>query len=132
VFPLLCPVREYEWIDTWRCRLIFTQSGVAEQDAIFTTEAPSEIWTVCRYAPPEIIEFVRVSPGLRVNRMTLELRAEDMAGTVLRWTSRFTSLSEAGNRWLEDMDRAAFDRQMDLTEARLNHFLDTGHILKTQ
>lgn len=30
VFPLLCPVREYDWIEPWRCRMIYSQSGFAE------------------------------------------------------------------------------------------------------
>ena len=35
VFPLLCPVREYEWVEPWRCDLVYTDSGVAELDCIF-------------------------------------------------------------------------------------------------
>jgi hypothetical protein len=26
VFPLLCPVREYEWIESWKCDLIYSDS----------------------------------------------------------------------------------------------------------
>ncbi len=27
VFPLPCPVKEYDWIPTWQCNLIFSKSG---------------------------------------------------------------------------------------------------------
>ena len=31
IFPLLCPVREYEWIEPWSCDMVFSESGVAEK-----------------------------------------------------------------------------------------------------
>ena len=39
VFPLLCPVREADWIDGWNPVLVLTQSGFAEQDCVFITDA---------------------------------------------------------------------------------------------
>ena len=36
VFPLLCPTREYDWIETWQCELIYSDSGFAEPGCIFT------------------------------------------------------------------------------------------------
>jgi hypothetical protein len=38
VFPLLCPVREADWIPGWRYKLIYSESGVAELGCVFTTE----------------------------------------------------------------------------------------------
>jgi hypothetical protein len=40
VFPLLCPVREYEWIEPWSCDMVFSASGVAENNAVFMTDFP--------------------------------------------------------------------------------------------
>jgi hypothetical protein len=39
VFPLLCPVREADWLDGWDPLVVFSQSGVAEPDCVFLTEA---------------------------------------------------------------------------------------------
>ena len=59
VFPLLCPVREYEWIGPWRCDLLYSQSGVAELDCVFTTESagqPSyDVWVVTRSEPNRLV-----------------------------------------------------------------------------
>ena len=48
VFPLLCPVREYEWIDVWQCEMIHSASGVAEAGAVFRTafpqDGPPDVW----------------------------------------------------------------------------------------
>ncbi|HET7731794.1 MAG TPA: hypothetical protein VFK48_17360, partial [Usitatibacter sp.] len=37
VFPLLCPVREADWIEGWDPGIVITASGVAERDCVFTT-----------------------------------------------------------------------------------------------
>lgn len=67
IFPLLCPVREYDWIPTWSCDMIYSESGVAENDCVFATRLPGrgprESWVVVRYEPPLAIEFVRSSAG---------------------------------------------------------------------
>ncbi len=31
VFPLLCPVREADWVPDWRYRMIYSRTGVAEE-----------------------------------------------------------------------------------------------------
>jgi hypothetical protein len=36
VFPLICPVREAEWLDGWRYTMLFSVSGVVEQGAVFS------------------------------------------------------------------------------------------------
>jgi hypothetical protein len=47
VFPLLCPVREHEWLEGWQCEMIHTASGIAEKDCIFSTTAPNVIARRC-------------------------------------------------------------------------------------
>ena len=37
VFPLLCPVREADWVPGWQYRLIYSESGVAEDGCVFST-----------------------------------------------------------------------------------------------
>ncbi len=38
VFPLLCPTRETEWLEYWRCELIHSRSGFAEEGCIQNTQ----------------------------------------------------------------------------------------------
>ena len=44
VFPLLCPVAESKWTPGWMPEVVFSVSGVVEQECIFMTtpEFPSE------------------------------------------------------------------------------------------
>jgi hypothetical protein len=54
VFPLLCPTREYDWIEHWRCQMVHSESGFAELDCVFTTDFPhvgDETWVVSVYRP---------------------------------------------------------------------------------
>jgi hypothetical protein len=37
VFHQFCPSRELDWIQGWECDLLFSSSGYAEKDCIFTT-----------------------------------------------------------------------------------------------
>ncbi len=132
VFPLLCPVRETEWIPTWEARIVFTESGCAEAGCVFTT--PSEhggetVWTVSRYEPGAgIIEFVVVVPEVWVMKLDIALHAEG-EGTRAEWRRTFTALSEAGARALAAMTPEASAAHAAGLEAQLAHYLTSGTAL---
>lgn len=121
VFPLLCPVREYEWIEQWSCEMIYSESGVAEENCIFTTLFGPFVWNVDRYEPPSRISFTLVSAE-QVNRLKISLVATASGGTRITWDRIFTGLNDAGNAkigtWNSDLDRI-------LTE-KIGEFLKTG------
>jgi hypothetical protein len=41
VFPLICPVREYDWIPGWKCTLVFCPNGRNEKDVVFKEKMSS-------------------------------------------------------------------------------------------
>ena len=132
VFPLLCPVREYEWIETWSCEVVYTRSGVAELDCVFRTsfaaDGPDDTWVVSRYEPPSRIEFVRVN-GLRSMRYVIELSPHGESGTRATWSQVLTGLNADGDRLLEAQSDQAFSERLSGIERMLNHFLATGERL---
>lgn len=129
VFPLLCPVREYEWLDGWRCELIYTASGVAEDNCVFRTKFHGNpmVWSAVRYEPPRHIEYLAVSSPHIVMRLSIKL---DPVGekTLMRWTRTFTTLSDEGDQHLSDWTT---ELEKHLGE-KLEHFLKTGQKLPTQ
>jgi len=133
VFPLLCPVRESEWIETWRCRMVYSDSGHAEQDCIFQTEFPQDgpldTWVVSRYEPPSLIEFVRVNAH-RAVRYTITLRAAAGGGTEAEWRQILTGLDAEGNAFVDGLAEEEFPRRMMALEGMLNHFLATGRMFR--
>lgn len=106
--------------------MIYSDSGVAEENCVFTTEFGSHsVWNVDRYEPPSRIEFTVVSPD-QVIRLNLTLQRSPGGGTVLTWRRMFTGLTDAGNAHIDDWNT---DRDRRLTEA-LNYFLKTGKVLR--
>jgi hypothetical protein len=134
IFPLLCPVRESEWIETWHCTMIYSDSGYAEQDCIFQTEfpqdGPRDTWVVSRYERPTLIEFVRVSVR-RAIRYTITLRSPaEGTTTEAEWRQVITGLDADGDAWVEGLSDDDFRGRMEALERMLNHFLATGRMLK--
>lgn len=96
VFPLLCPVREAEWVEGWDPLLVVSESGVAEQDCIFVMPDPEAIWVVTAYDPPRTIEFIKVTPGVTVARIGIALESARGSGTDATVTYSHTALSAEG------------------------------------
>ena len=133
VFPLLCPVREYEWIEPWKCEIIYSDSGFAEQDCIFQTDfphdGPKDTWVLCRYEKPRLLEFVRVN-GIRAIRYTIILRQTGEGKTESEWQQVITGLNDDGDRFVEGLSDAEFKHRMQLLQQMLNHYLTAGQMLK--
>ncbi len=128
VFPLLCPVREYEWLDGWACEMLYSQSGVAELGCVFRTRFSDmpETWHVNIYEPPRKIEYLVMAPDALITRLTISLERIPASRTRLTWRRVFTSLSPAGKARAE-----AWTAEREATLGRrLEHFLKTGTMLR--
>ncbi len=132
VFPMLCPVREYEWIEPWRCRLLYSESGVAENNCIFETDFPHnggrETWIVSHYEKDGGIEFVRFTPDEKVIKLDIRLYNTRTGGTRLLWRKTYTGLSPEGNRVIAAM-ADDFEPEAERIARMLNHYLKTGSML---
>jgi hypothetical protein len=131
VFPLLCPVLEYRWIPYWRCELLHSRSGVAEEDCIFRTDFPGDgsmTWVVSRYEPPARIEFTSFVPGSHVMRLKIAV-APTPGGSHLTWTRRWLAVSPQGEEWIARWSEADAEKRMESLRAMLIHYLETGEML---
>lgn len=130
VFPLLCPKREYDWIPIWQCRMIFSETGAAENNAVFYTDFRQdrgpEWWIVSRYEPWRAIEFIRFSPGARIARLDIHLAADGPEGTIATWTQTLTALGPEGNAAIDRHGDSSYSREVEMLEKLLNHYLKTG------
>lgn len=134
VFPLLCPVREYEWIEPWRCEMLHSDSGIAEKNCVFRTRAPGEasddVWVISHYEPNTRIEFVRTNP-LRVVTLAIALTDNGDGTTKATNDQLLVGLTPEGNEALQNM-AGGFSFEMRIGEAMLNHYLTTGKLLPLQ
>jgi hypothetical protein len=114
VFPLLCPVREADWLDGWDPLVVLSQSGAAEPDCVFLTKAgPSEaIWYITKHEPGHgLVEMIKITPAVTACKLTIQLRPVGDA-----FVAAFTE--EHYRQFMRDW------------EARINHYLSHGSILR--
>jgi hypothetical protein len=134
VFPLLCPVRETEWVNGWDPELVLSHSGVAEPGCIFIMpgETAESIWVTTEYVPAERIAFLKVTPGRTVVEIDIRLHRDGESETALDVTYTCTALSPAGEDDVGGFTPAAYRAFMEEWERELNHFLETGEKLAAE
>ncbi len=137
VFPLVCPVREAEWLDGWidKLEMIHSDSGLAEDGCVFRTRVPGRpetVWMVTRHDPAaRIVEFVRFTTGLVATRLTIAVEAGADASSAVHISYTFTPLSEAGGAFVKaTYAEDAFRRDMAWWEESMNHWLRSGEVLR--
>lgn len=133
VFPLLCPVRESEWLEDWTCDMVYSASGVGEPGCVFTTPhhgATTTVWFMADHEPSRRVRFVRVTPGAMVVEIDIVLAPLGAKETeaCIRYT--YTALGEEGRASLEKSTEEDWLRMMDWWERSMNHFLQTGERLR--
>jgi hypothetical protein len=133
VFPLLCPVREADWVPGWQYRVIYSDSGIAELGCIFATPnseneaAPETTWITTIYNPSAFrIGFVWINPGLVVAEILIELTPAGTDQTCAHIRYRYTGLTPDGNNEVARYDEKWFQKKMQGWESAVNHYLRTG------
>ena len=130
VFPLLCPVREAEWLRGWEARMVYSVSGVAEPGCVFTTPGlwgPEWVWVISRHEPAQAVQFIIHAPGSHVTVLDIRMEA-DPAGTRADWTYTLTALDPGQEASHRGYMAGTQKRLLDL-ENRLVHFLRSGDCL---
>ncbi|MDQ1344541.1 MAG: hypothetical protein QG586_71 [Pseudomonadota bacterium] len=131
VLPLLCPVREADWIDGWDPLLVLSQSGFAERDCVFVTAAEPDdsIWYIARHEPEAgLVEMLKVTPAVTACRLTIRVDAVP-GGSEATITYSHTSLGAAGDAFVASFTEDYYRQFMQDWEARMNHYLRHGSAL---
>ena len=135
VFPLLCPVREADWVPGWQYKMIYSKSGVAEAGCVFTTpngDGTETTWLVTQYDPATFrIAFSWVKPGQVAAQIAISLNKNPEGNTTALIRYAYTGLSATGNQEVERYDQKWFEHKMKGWEAAINHYLRTGKAIST-
>jgi hypothetical protein len=132
VFPLLCPVREADWLDGWDPLAVFSETGVAEVDCVFITEAsPSNaIWYITRHEPSNgFVEMIKITPTVTACKLTIQLRPVG-DGSEATITYAHTSLGPEGDTFVASFTEEHYQQFMRDWEARINYYLLHGSVLR--
>ncbi len=131
VFPLLCPVREADWIKGWDPLLVVSGSGVAEPDCVFVTTAePTDaVWYITRHEQQAgFVEMIKIMPGITACRLTIRLRSVS-GGSEAAVTYCHTSLGPEGDAFVASFTEDYYRKLMQDWESRINHYLLHGSML---
>jgi len=129
VFPLLCPVRETEWVPGWDPECVISHSGIAEKDCVFTTSTSPQnsIWIITFYDPDDYrIEMLKVTPNHTVGKLEIALSNAGDGGTRAEVAYTYTSLGPEGDLFLEAFTEDGYREFMERWERALNHYLSKG------
>jgi hypothetical protein len=126
IFPLLCPVREYDWIPDWRCEMVYSESGVAEENAVFHTRelfGRRTVWCCITYEPPALIEYLLVLGASGVVRLSIRLDEAPGGSTRVTWTMRFTVAGLMSHFAAKITSREGFEAMLAERRGELEAFL---------
>lgn len=133
VFPLLCPVREAEWLDGWQYDMIYSESGLVEEGAIFRTSHEGEedtIWIVTKHdSITREIEFARFTNNSRICFLKIDVKPKDGGSSYVGISYAYTSVTPEGNDFLNRFTDDEFLEAVIFWEKSMNYFLETGERL---
>lgn len=133
VFPLLCPVREADWVPEWKYRLIYSQSGIAELGCVFTTpndDGSESTWLCTEYEPAHFrIAYAWITPDRVACQLRIQLEPGPSSTTRARIAYTYTGLSAAGNKEVERFTSDWFRAKMEGWEKAINHYLLTEKLI---
>jgi hypothetical protein len=134
VFPLLCPVRETEWVDGWDPLVVYSRCGLAEPDSVFLTgnEEPDSVWVITNRDSDNFeMEIIKVTPWTTVAKITISLRQSEQSGTDATVTYTYTALSEAGKDFINNYTESFYAEFMRYWETRINDYLSSKEALES-
>ncbi len=135
VFPLLCPVREAEWVKGWDPMVVYTKSGLAEPDCIFITGdgEPDSVWVITNLDIDNFeLEIIRVTPWTVAAKIHISLKPNGESGTDARVSYTYTALSEAGKDVVNHYTESYYTEFMQHWEAAINDYLLTKNTPELQ
>jgi hypothetical protein len=126
-FPLFTPLLEKNWAPEWNPQIIYPANGQVQQGMVFKVSNPGEpdsVWTVLSYDPQQRrIEYLYVTPGLRLVRISIECRELTPRSSSASVTYAVTSLSRAGEAYLEGFSEAKSAERMQHWARAINGYL---------
>lgn len=132
IMPLYCPVREIEWCENWDYKAVYSNSGLVEKDCIFITPGEQDVvWVVSEFDLEKgLVEMFYHVPEEQVTKLEIKVTpiTDQKTKAVIRYSK--TSLGKKGDRVLEDFTKEYYDIMMDSWEKAMNHYLETGELLK--
>jgi len=134
VFPLLCPVRENDWIVGWQeaCNLIYSDSGFAEDACVFTTFIPEEghaAWICSEHdTVRHRVCYIKTIENLVIIKWQMHLVDLSPGHCALFSVYIITPLCEAGNSFAAELYKRR-DALMEGLKCKIDYYLAHGQAM---
>ena len=109
VFPLLCPVKEIEWVEGWMPDWIISESGLVEQGCVFQTTGDSSqadrtaTWVVTYHdAAGRQLEMLKIISEHTFMTLQAKVAPGNHNDSELTITYEWTALGHEGEAFLEE------------------------------
>jgi hypothetical protein len=139
IFPLLCPVQEYKWIDNWDCEIIFSNSEGVENNCIFKEYKSGPIlfnsaiptyWTVSYYDPTNCrIQFVLMSDHIAITKIDVEVKDIGDGKSSVSWELIITAICEEANKHIDKSTQNKAKMYLTVLGKALKHYCEKGEKL---
>lgn len=132
IMPLYCPIRELDWCENWNPKIVYSNSGLVEKDCIFITPHGESdmVWIVTDYDTKKgHVEMFYHVPDVLVTKLEIQVTAITENKTKVVLTYSKTSLSELGDKIINEFTKKEYDIMMNSWEQAMNHYLKTGEML---
>jgi hypothetical protein len=134
VFPLLCPVREADWLDGWQYDMIYSNSGFAEIGAVFSTPhhgINETIWLITNYDKVNFqVDFARFTPDSHTCFLQISVSANGHDKSFVDISYTYTAISEQGNIFIDSFTEESFLNSVQFWEEAMNYYIKTGKKLE--
>ena len=138
IFPLLCPIEEYKWIDGWDCELVYSESGVVEDNCIFREEMSPRLfgssapatWITTLHDPDHFRRHFVILNDELVRKADVSIEDSGNGVSTVRWTTVATTLNQKGNQGLPELE-AKLKLMLSFLGSSLRHYCETGEMLRS-
>lgn len=137
VFPLICPIREGDWLEGWSesCEMIWSASGLAEPGCVFRTVEPGRpatIWIITEHDPDRgVVTFARVTPGLAASTLRIKVDGRRDGTSAVSIQYAVVPTSPDGEAYAATRyDQTELIDSVAWWERSMNHYLATGELLR--
>lgn len=141
IFPLICPVKEYDWIPNWKCKLIFCPNGKNEKDVVFKEKisAPFIInaffaettWTTILHDSSNYKVHFKWENKISTSIYKIELHSTDSEQTICKASLNYNILDDkkVGNARMKLESKIEF--LIEGLLGMLKHYCETGEQMNT-
>jgi hypothetical protein len=121
-----CVPGEYEWIENWKCEILYSESGYAEKNCVFVNSATGETWILTRLEPENYVFEAAIFATHAVVKVELSLVPTAGGTCTARGTFTATATTRVGNRFIGDSARDRLRHRLRKLFQQLEHYLLTA------